>query len=179
MLDVSGSVEENFSLIQDLTKTIVHGLNFNAGRTRVGLLTYQNQVQVRFHLNEYTSKSDVIHAISYDQRKAKGTHTTDALRTMRKDMFKARRGDRTAVDNVAIVITDGRSNMEQRSTIPEAELSKDDGIHMITVGVGRSVRHNEIIGMASNPASDNAYFLKDRSELDETSDLILDQLCDY
>ena len=179
MLDASGSVESNYALIQDLAKRVVYGLNFNAGRTRVGVITYQNTEQIRFHLNEYTSQDEVLNAIAFDKNSSDGTHTSSALRIMREQMFKARKGDRTGVDNVALVLTDGRSNIQNSNTIPEADLAKDDDIHMMAVGVGRRVGHNEINGIASSPTSDNAFFLDDASELDNVANLILDQLCEF
>ena len=179
LLDASGSVEANYILIQELTKRVVHGLNFDGGRTRVGVITYQNEEKVRFNLNEYTSKDEVLNAIAFDQDiQNHGTHTTSALRVMREDMFQSRNGDRTGVDNVALVFTDGKSNIQNVNTIPEADLAKDDGIHMMAVGVGRRVGQNEINGMASSPSSDNAFMLEDASELDDIANLILDQLCE-
>ena len=178
LLDASGSVEDNFALIQDLTKRIVYGLNFAIDRTRVSIVTYQDTEQVRFNLDEYTSKDEVINAIAFDQAKRKGTHTSSALRTMREDMFTPRNGDRNGVDNVAIVMTDGRSNIEQDNTIPEADLAKDGAIRLITVGVGRRVGVSEINGMASRPSSENAFLLINESDLNEVADLILDQLCE-
>ena len=47
---------------------------------------------------------------------------------MRRELFSSGRGDRTGVDNIAILVTDGYSNVERHNTIPEAERAKDDGI---------------------------------------------------
>ena len=178
LLDASGSVDDNFALIQELTKRIVSGLNFAIDRTRVGIVTYQDTEQVRFNLDEYTSKDEVINAIAFDQSRSKGTHTSSALRTMREDMFTNSNGDRNGVDNVAIVITDGRSNIQEDNTIPEAELAKNEDIRVMTVGVGRRVGISEINGMASTPSSDNTFLLVNESDMNEVADLILDQLCE-
>jgi hypothetical protein len=40
---------------------------------------------------------------------------------MRTEMFTARHGDRPEADNVAIVMTDGVSNINQYRTVPEAD----------------------------------------------------------
>jgi hypothetical protein len=40
---------------------------------------------------------------------------------MRTEMFTARHGDRPEADNVAIVMTDGVSNINQYKTVPEAD----------------------------------------------------------
>ena len=154
------------------------GLNFEGGRTRVGTVTYQRKEKLRFHLNEYNSKEEVLNAIAFDQDGSLGTFTSSAITVMIDDMFKSRRGDRTGVDNVGLVITDGRSNIQERNTITEADRAKDDDILMMAVGVGKRVGTEEINGIASNPSSDNAFFMEDESELNRIADRILDQLCD-
>ena len=153
-------------------------MNFDNGRTRVGVITYQDTEQIRFHLNEYYSQDEVLNAIAFNQGKSQGTYTSVAINVMREDMFKARNGDRTGVDNVAIVVTDGNSNIQSQRTIPEADEAKDDDIRMMAVGVGRRVGHSEVTGIASVPSADNAFFMEDESELDDIANLILDELCD-
>ena len=177
-MDASGSVESNFALIQDLAKTIVWGLNFNGGRTRVGVITYQADANERFLLNEYTDKESVLNAIAFDQTKQTGTHTAEALSMMTKSYFNARAGDRTGVDNIAIILTDGNSNINSDDTIPEAIRAQDDEIHVMAVGVGRRVSQREIYGMVSQPEDENAFFMRDAAELNEVADLVLDQICE-
>ena len=48
------------------------------------------------------------------------THTADALRVMREDIFNPRNGDREDARNVAIVFTDGNSNINEENTVPTA-----------------------------------------------------------
>ena len=181
-MDASGSVENSFALIQELAKRIVYGLDFSDGATRVGIVTYRNSEQIRFNLDEYTSRDEVVNAIAYDQDYSEGTFTSSAIKAMREDMFTTRNGDRRGVDDVAMVITDGRSNIQKADTIREADLAKDEGILMMSVGVGERVWINELTGMASEDSSgdssDNVFLLLDSSELDDVADQILDALCE-
>ena len=89
----------------------------------------------------YTSKADVIEAVSELQyRPFQRTNTQLALRRMRLDVFdpdgEGRRGDRQFVQNVAIVITDGESNIVSSNTVPQAHLALEAGITLLPVGVG-------------------------------------------
>ena len=89
----------------------------------------------------YTSKADVIEAVSELQyRPFQRTNTQLALRRMRLDVFdpqgEGRRGDRQFVQNVAIVITDGESNIVSSNTVPQAHLAIEAGITLLPVGVG-------------------------------------------
>ena len=43
------------------------------------------------------------------------------------DVFRASRGDRVGVDNIAVAVTDGKSNVNSGSTIPRATEAKEAG----------------------------------------------------
>jgi hypothetical protein len=47
-LDASGSAKGYFDQAQQFTKHVVMGLNFNGGRTRVAVVTYSDEAEVRF-----------------------------------------------------------------------------------------------------------------------------------
>ena len=178
VLDASGSVHYDFELVQRLATRIVWGLNFVNSRVRVGIITYQETERVEFVLDQYVTKEEVINAIAFTHDPTIiGTNTADAIGTTRRDMFTAANGDRNGVDNVAIVISDGRSNINSANTIPEADDARNDGIRMIAVGVGSRFDRGEVVGIADSPSSLNAFFMEDETELDETAELILETLC--
>ena len=52
-------------------------------------------------------------------------------------MFQPGYGDREGVPNVLIIVTDGESNIQNWRTLPEAQLIKDSGVHVYSIGVGR------------------------------------------
>lgn len=53
------------------------------------------------------------------------TNTADALREMGNNMFTAANGDRSDAPNIAILLTDGVSNINSRRTIPEGVSARD------------------------------------------------------
>ena len=177
LLDASGSIEADFDLIQQLTRRIVHGLNFNNDRIRVGVTTFSDVATVRFHMNKYFLKESVLNAIAYTQDKVSGTNTQDALRVGYEDMFVTSNGDRSGVNNVLIVLTDGRSNIIPEETIPQADEARNRDIRVMAVGVGARVDRAEINGMANDPDTDNAFFIPDASQLDAAANAILNILC--
>ncbi|CAD5114775.1 DgyrCDS3819 [Dimorphilus gyrociliatus] len=183
LIDASGSLEETFEWQMKLVRKITMGLNFSSGRTRVGALTFDNQVvrEQLFPMNKYTSLKEVLNAIAFTQRKQRrGTHTASALQYMHSQMFNnPSAGDRGGIDNIAIVITDGRSNINRGSTIREASNAKSKRIRLMTVGVGNGVDTKELSDMATNPDSDNVFRLKDLNDgsVNEVSNNILQRLC--
>jgi collagen type VI alpha len=178
ILDSSGSVEMKFDMAMQLTRKIVHGLNFAGGRTRVGVMTYGDSPTIRFHLNQYTDKQSVMNAIAFTQQLGR-TNTAGAIDQMRLDMFTSNRGDRPGDPNYAILITDGYSNINQHRTIPAADQARQRGIKMVAVGIGEngSVDRGEINGIANDPDNQFAYLLRNENDMDRVANGILDIIC--
>lgn len=88
-----------------------------------------------------------------------------------------RNGDREDVENVAIIITDGVSNINSRRTLSEAEISRDVGIHIYAVGIGLTDTR-ELDGMASDPDSENSFAVKDFDELRGLEKRIFSAICE-
>ncbi|KAH3726982.1 hypothetical protein DPMN_052889 [Dreissena polymorpha] len=135
----------------DFVKDIVKLGNINSDDVRVGVVLYSTEVEIQFYLNQYTTEADVIAAIDKIPYIYGSTNTADA-------MFVTSRGDRPEVDNVAIVLTDGVSNINSRRTIPESEAARNKGIEVYVVE-----------GMASIPKTKYLYnwfrsYLSDRTQ---------------
>ena len=179
VLDASGSVEAKFELAMKLARRIIEGLNFAGSRTRVGVMTYADDVTIRFHLDTYNSRDEVLNAIAFTQDRGK-TNTAGALSEMETNMFTSSHGDRPGDDNYAVVITDGNSNVQRINTIPAAEDARQAGIKIFAVGIGDngSVDRSEINGIANNPDSDFAHLMATEEELEVVADTILTKICE-
>ena len=70
---------------------------------------------------------------------------------MRDVQFTANAGDRSDVQNIVVVITDGESNIDQATTLTEAQTVQDAGITMYSIGVNNAVDMAEVSGMSSQP----------------------------
>jgi collagen type VI alpha len=177
ILDASGSMED-FEFTQDAARYIAMGLNFKGGRVRVAVITYQATTTVRFPLNEYTIQLEVTNALSFNNnRNIHGTNTASAIRRMRQDIFNVANGDRSAVDNVALLFSDGQSNLEVGSLTREVLLSRQSGIRIITIGIGNTVTDAELEAIASIPTTDNVFKMENAGRIESVGDQILDQLC--
>ncbi len=152
-LDASGSIGKvNFQKQLDFVRDVILGLNLEGG-ARVALETYANQPSVSFYLNDATDRAAVLNSLTMHYSGGT-TNTADAIRVMREDIFTVATGDRPDVGNVGVVLTDGRSNDENR-TWHEAMRARDGGIHLIAVGIGGNVRTRELDGIASFPTESN------------------------
>lgn len=72
---------------------------------------------------------------------------TFTFRTLREVIFN---GDRSPEKNVAIVITDGKSNVNTDETITEANRLKATGTRVLAIGITSSINITELKAIASN-----------------------------
>ena len=97
---------------------------------------------------------------------------------MRSQMFNPANGDRPDVPNVAIVLTDGVSNLNSERTIPEAVKARAANIHMFIIGIGLADHTDEINLMASPPIEENRFIVNNFNELDLIRAAVYASLCE-
>lgn len=142
--------------------------DLDSGSVRVGALLFSTHVQIGFHLNKYSRKSDVVNAVGNLPIIYGSTNTADALKVLRTEMFTAENGDRPENNNIAILFTDGVSNINAWRTIPEAELVKSEGITVYSIGVnlkGQNKFIAEVKHMASSPKEEHAFIIDSFDDL--------------
>ena len=76
-----------------------------------------------------------------------------------------------------VVMTDGKSN-DMEATWQEAMRARNDGIYMISVGIGGGVDEQELRGMASSPEDQNVLTVSNFDSLNQISNRLTDSLCD-
>lgn len=174
-MDASTSVQQdNWNKILLSTRRLVQEIDIDGDKVRIGVIVFGNDAEVKFHLNSYNNKPDILRAISRIRYSYGRTNTADALKLMRTNVFRRRNGDRSDVPNVAIVITDGVSNINNESTIPEANLARRRGIQIFAIGIGLKATA-ELDGIAGR--RENRYFIDNVDELDEKLESISTMLC--
>ena len=162
VLDSSGSVGfSNFQITKQFVENVTNTFAVGAQETRVGAIAFSGFANISFQLNNtFANRSELVQAIRdivYFDIPGNGnpsTNTADALRTLRLNVLTTEAGARPpvlAIPRVAIVITDGRSNVNSGQTIPEAENVRGDGIIVFAVGIGRWINMAELNAMASSP----------------------------
>ena len=177
VVDSSTSVtEQNFLVVKDFMIDFLSEASIDDGSVRVGVILFSDDDYLQFQLNDYSDKLSLLRAIDAIPYKRGNTNTADALQTMRSEMFTRANGDRPNVQNVALVITDGVSNINQPRTIPEAERARAEGIHIYSIGIGLSDT-KELDAMASRPADENSFTVQEFNELYILREQIFHALC--
>lgn len=175
VLDTSTSVtQKNFQLMITAVKDFVSNADIDSGNTRIGILTYSSRVRVEFDLNTYTSKEKLLNAVNEIKYIHGDTNTADAIKLMRTRSFSALYGDREDIPNVAVVVTDGISNINHFKTIPEAELARESGIDIYAIGVGVS-KKEELDAIAGK--SEHRFDIEKFEELEFNLEAVYKTFC--
>ena len=131
---------------------------------------------MRFNLREYNTKRNVLNNVAFLHNRAiKGTNTASGLSQMRNEVFSYANGDRNEVSDIAIVMTDGQSNVNTPGTLQQAALARNEGVLMLAVGIGNNVNRQEIEGITSD--TNRAFFASNQDQLQRVANQILDVIC--
>ena len=158
VLDSSGSVgSSNFALVRNfVADVVVDTFEIGPDETQVGVITFSGIARTIFQLNAHSTTSTLLQAIQdipFMDDPGPSTNTADALNVLGADAFTSESGARDpglAIPRVAIVVTDGQSNINSSQTIPNAEAVHAAGVVVFAIGVGNSVDLGELNGIASD-----------------------------
>lgn len=102
---------------------------------QISMVTYSDHAHVVFGLQRYTEKKDVMHSIMNAGYIPGAANTADALDYTTEYVFKKEYGDRSWAENIAILITDGESNVDRHLTVPAAEKLRASGTTVLGIGI--------------------------------------------
>lgn len=106
------------------------------------------------------------------------TNTQDALRVVYQSIFTPSSGDRPSARNVAIVVTDGWSDIQPLMTVPMADVVRQHGIELYAVAVGSNPNMTEVSSIANQPVEDHVISgLVSLSNVTACANRLLDLLC--
>ena len=74
---------------------------------------------------------------------------------MNFEQFTPERGDRPNVRNIAIVVTDGQSNRDSDRVVSDADVAKNRGIQIFSIGISTAVNETELREISSSPQQMN------------------------
>jgi collagen type VI alpha len=163
VLDESGSIwGPHFTKQLEFVEHVVDTFDVRPGKTHIGVLTFGTEVRIIFNVGEIRGESELKAAIKGIKQMRGETHTHEALRRTRVEMFSGAH-TRPNVPHIVIVITDGESNFPDRTAV-EAGLAHGEGLQIFAIGVGQQVNREELEAIASEP--DMVFQVDDYSVLD-------------
>jgi collagen type VI alpha len=135
ILDASASVgPTNFELMLTYVSSIVKDLTIYGQDHRFSAITYSTEVKTIFGFNRYNTVQQVLEAILTTPYTSGSTNTAGGLREA-IGLFQPGFGERPTAKNVAILLTDGQSNVNYWDTVPAATDLKSKNVKIISVGI--------------------------------------------
>lgn len=179
-IDASGSIgKENFEKISEFVRTVILGLRIGTpespSSSRVGVLTFGTNAELFFHLSKYNEIYSILNAFP-PYYTGGTTNTADAIRYMRDVMFTAQNGDQPNAPNIGVIITDGRSNLEEQ-TWNEAVQARARGIELLVIGVSSQTAQQELEAIATAPFSQNVLKADNFDQLPGLRDRVISSIC--
>ena len=146
IIDSSSSIgETNFGYIKDYINQLIFSLPIGQDRVRIGMTTYNSQINEIFRLNELDTKEQYLSAVRNIKYSGKGTNTGAAIYHAAHIGLSEAHGDRPDVPNFIILLTDGRARDSKKKynvKYTSPYLHKKGTI--VAIGVGDKVRKNEL-----------------------------------
>ena len=177
VLDSSTSVKDSdFETMLNVTSTMISTTSIDDGKVRIGLITYSTSVQVQFELNTYENQGDIIDAIRRVKQVRGDTNIADALNVLRTRMFQANTGDRDEVENIAVIFTDANPNVNAQRTVPEANMTKVEGVRLVTIIIGDEGT-KDFEQVASEPLATNKVMVEDFEDLNNSMEKLQSTIC--
>ncbi|KAM6986606.1 collagen alpha-3(VI) chain [Aplochiton taeniatus] len=112
LVDGTTAVRSEFPAIRDMITRVTQKLDVGLDRVRVSVVQYSDDTKVEFRLNEFSTKAEVLQAVSRLQSKGGNRlNTGSALEWVSKNIYKRSAGSRIedAVPQFLILVTGGKS----------------------------------------------------------------------
>ena len=179
VIDSSSSITfPRFLLVRRFAAEIAELLEIGPQQSLAGVIQFSTSAQLQFDLIEHTDQPSLLAALARLPYLRGNTNTAGALNLLLQSAQDGRLGLRMNHPHVAIVITDGESNIDKDDTVPAAERLHASGIFdlIYSVGVGNFDR-DEVRAIASDPSLVFTTRSFDRSGIQQLLDELSKRLC--
>ncbi|KAM9723785.1 collagen alpha-6(VI) chain [Menidia menidia] len=180
LVDGSNSVSDpNFTSMKNFMEGLVNFTTVGKDESHFGLMLFAKDAYLRFTLDQYSTKQQVLKAVR-DLKRPNGdegtaTNTHIALDEILQ-YFGAQHGGRKEqnVSQILLVITDGEATVPDRLPEPSQAL-RNNGVTVISVGVEKA-KYDELLIIAGNQR-DKVFYVSNFDDLKNTFKNITDILC--
>ena len=153
VLDGSGSIRaDRFQLIREFVEGVSDALTIGPQDSLVGVIVFSGSAFIHFNLQQHPTKATLLPAINPGiPYPTGGTNTAAALRLLLSSAQDGRLGIRNGRTQIAIVVTDGRSNNAASTRTAAAALHAAGIFQVYAAGLGGAVE-SELLAIASDPS---------------------------
>ncbi|KAK5863096.1 hypothetical protein PBY51_000152 [Eleginops maclovinus] len=174
LVDGSWSIgRTNFRRVRDFLEGLMTPFNIGPDHIQIGLTQYSGDPRTEWHLNNFTTKEQLLEAVRNFRYKGGNTFTGQALLHVMEENMRAEAGARSATPFFLVLLTDGKS---QDDAIAAADRLKNAGVEIIAVGV-KNADEAELRQVASEPVDLNVYNVNDFPLLSKLVSRLVHILC--
>ncbi|XP_036357551.1 uncharacterized protein LOC115209496 [Octopus sinensis] len=178
VLDESGSVgSNNYKKMKEFVNHIVKSFPIGPKHVRVGAIRFAKVTTPQFALNSYNDKNLVLKGINSIPYRGGNTKTHKALNYLRTTSFTQAAGDRKDAPNIAIILTDGKSN-NQRETITAARKLRNANVIVFAIGIGNNLNELELKEIGNSPTDKYVFTVKDFDALKSIESELIKKTCE-
>nr|KAG5712283.1 hypothetical protein BaRGS_023862 [Batillaria attramentaria] len=150
LMDSSSSEDlSDFQKMKEFVSGFARQFQIGPSNVQVAAISFSSSAHVAFYLNTYHTQYSLLSGIANVHYYGGSTHTDLALSTARNTILTSYHGARSTASKAVILLTDGRS-INTRATELQAQLLRQAGARIITIGVGSNVNHQELEAVASD-----------------------------
>ncbi|XP_026189122.1 collagen alpha-1(XX) chain isoform X1 [Mastacembelus armatus] len=158
LVDGSWSIgRTNFRRVRDFLEGLVTPFHIGPNHIQIGLTQYSGDPRTEWHLNNFTTKDQLLEAVRNFRYKGGNTFTGQALLHVMEENMRAEAGARSEAPFFLVLLTDGKS---QDDAVSAASRLKNAGVEIIAVGV-KNADEAELRQVASEPVDLNVYNVND------------------
>lgn len=180
IIDESGSIgSSNFNRQRKFIRDVTASFDIGPNAMQIAAVRFDGDANVQFDFDDFNNnKNDILNAISNIPYNGGFTNPAEAFEKARDFVYNTAKGDRSNIQNIAIVLTDGNPNKRVSEAIPKANELKQHtnlGVKLYSVPVGSSVGESFIQGFASSPQT--ILRITDFNDIQSFRDELLEGLC--
>ncbi|XP_056326489.1 collagen alpha-6(VI) chain isoform X1 [Danio aesculapii] len=176
IVDQSSSIKSrNFQLVRDFLENTIGRLDVGKEKIQIAVILYSDFPRADVYLNTFSNKNDIlryINTLPYGRGK---TYTGAALRFAKEHVFTKARGSRRDkyVQQVAVVITDGKSTDDAASAAAELRRS---GVSIFALGI-KDTKEDDLREIASYPPKKFVLNVENFDQLNSLAGILTKTLC--
>ncbi|XP_028308254.1 collagen alpha-1(XX) chain isoform X2 [Gouania willdenowi] len=158
LVDGSWSIgRTNFRRIREFLEGLMTPFHIGPNHVQIGLTQYSGDPRTEWHLNNFTTKHQLLEAVRNFRYKGGNTFTGQALLHVMEENMREESGARSNIPVFLVLLTDGKS---QDDAVAAATRLKNAGVEIMAVGV-KNADEAELRQVASEPVDLNVYNVND------------------
>ncbi|CAC5366080.1 Protein eyes shut homolog,Fibropellin-3,Protein crumbs homolog 2,Protein crumbs homolog 1,Neurogenic locus Notch protein,Neurogenic locus notch homolog protein 3,Sushi, von Willebrand factor type A, EGF and pentraxin domain-containing protein 1,Neurogenic locus notch homolog protein 4,Fibropellin-1,Neurogenic locus notch homolog protein 2,Neurogenic locus notch homolog protein 1 [Mytilus coruscus] len=166
VVDTSDSLQNDVNKSIDFIVRFISKVPIGRNDFQIGVIAYNYNSTVLFDLDDYTSASDMNAVLTTIKGKEAATYTAIALQQAHEMLTTFSMGSRRTTSYI-VLLHDGLST-DRNNAFAEAKIINAMGIRILSVGIGQSIAHREMLTI-----SNSQYYTFSPHHLDDMYNQIL------